>query len=322
MKILSLMLCLLVALAIAPTRAQAQTCSAAMSAVNFGNVSPITSAAVNTTGTLVVSCSWNAVNLAPTAMVCVNLKPIAPRYLTNANNDMLRYDLYQDSAHSLSWGATTAGTTPISVSLTQPAYGTMASASISVYGQIGASQPATPVINNGSTAYGHTFSAGETSVNYSYYILGALGPPNCASISANGAFTFAVSASVVDNCNISATNVAFPASGLLTSQINATGTITVQCTAGGAYQVSLSSGASGTMGARTMLRSGGGTVTYQLYTDSARTRVWGDGSGGTLTATGVGTGASTNLTVYGAVPAQTTPAPGNYSDTITATISF
>jgi spore coat protein U-like protein len=72
-----------------------------------------------------------------------------------------------------------------------------------------------------------------------------------------------------------------------------------------------------------MQRSGGGaSVGYQLYLDAAHGSAWGDGTSGTATATGTGTGAQQVFTVYGQVPAQTTPAPGSYSDTITATISF
>ena len=67
---------------------------------------------------------------------------------------------------------------------------------------------------------------------------------------------------------------------------------------------------------------GGGTVGYQLYVDAAHTTPWGDGTAGTSMATGGGTGNQQVVNVYGVVPAQTTPAPGNYSDTITATISF
>jgi spore coat protein U-like protein len=323
MKTLLLTLALFITLAITPQRADAQTCTANMSAVNFGNVSPIASTVVNATGTLVVTCNWTVVSLAPTAMVCVNLTPASPRLLSNTANNTLRYDLYQDNAHSLIWGSTTTGTTPISVTLNQPSFGTSASASIFVYGQVAANQQTVPTIGNSATTYNHTFSGGETSLNYAYYLLGILGPPNCASIASNGTLSFAVSASVINNCNITATNLVFAASGLLTSELDATGTITAQCTAGDAFKIALSSGGSGVTTARSMQRSGGGgNVSYQLYTDQKHTGIWGDGNGGTTAATGVGTGNPASITVYGVVPAQSTPAPGNYSDTITATISF
>ena len=41
---------------------------------------------------------------------------------------------------------------------------------------------------------------------------------------------------------------------------------------------------------------------YNIYTDAARTNVWGDGTGGTATIANTGTGAAQNVTVYGRVP--------------------
>jgi spore coat protein U-like protein len=141
--------------------------------------------------------------------------------------------------------------------------------------------------------------------------------------SSSGTFAFSANANVVNNCNISATSVAFGATGVLASALSATGSITAQCTNGDSFRIALNGGASGNVAARAMQRSGGGaSVGYQLYLDAAHGSAWGDGTGGTATATGTGTGAQQVFTVYGQVPAQTTPAPGSYSDTITATISF
>jgi spore coat protein U-like protein len=62
-------------------------------------------------------------------------------------------------------------------------------------------------------------------------------------------------------------------------------------------------------------------ITYGLYRDSARAQPWGD-SAGTNTAAGTGSGLAQTVTVYGRVPAQTTPSPGTYSDTVVVTISY
>jgi spore coat protein U-like protein len=43
---------------------------------------------------------------------------------------------------------------------------------------------------------------------------------------------------------------------------------------------------------------------------------------GTDTVSSTGTGAVQSFTVYGQVPAQSTPAPGAYSDTITVTVTY
>ncbi len=43
---------------------------------------------------------------------------------------------------------------------------------------------------------------------------------------------------------------------------------------------------------------------------------------GTNTVAGTGDGTQTNYTVYGRVPAQTTPSAGFYSDTVVATVTY
>ena len=62
-------------------------------------------------------------------------------------------------------------------------------------------------------------------------------------------------------------------------------------------------------------------ITYGLYQDSGRTQPWGD-SVGTNTAAGTGSGLTQTFTVYGRVPAQNTPSPGTYADTVVVTVSY
>jgi spore coat protein U-like protein len=321
---IGLMLCALAALL--PTRAHAQTCSATISPINFGVVSPITRAAVDASGTISVTCNWTVISLAPTTIVCLNLATAEPRTLTApGSSTALQYDLYSDQAHTSAWGSTTAGTPPISVQVNQPPLGTSATVIIPYYGEIAANQPTVPTTSNGDTIYSHTFGGTEISMTYAYYVLGILGPPNCSSITTSGGSpAFAASATVTNNCNIGASNIVFPAASLLTGTLSATGTITAQCTNGDAFRISLSSGTSGQVATRKMQLTGGGnaTVSYQIYADQNYATPWGDSSGGTSTVTGVGTGNVASYTMYGRVMPQNTPQPGNYSDTITATISF
>ncbi|WP_232343216.1 spore coat U domain-containing protein [Burkholderia pseudomallei] len=299
--------------------AHAETCSVTTPAPNFGSVDPITLAAVSTTATMTVTCTWSAVTLTPNVLVCLNLGGTSPRYLTNGSNQM-EYDLYQDSGHTVSWGSTYYGTTPISLTLVKPALSTSASSTVTIYGQIAANQPTVPTVGNASTTYSQTFGGNTTSLNYNFY---TLAPLPCASQSSFGTFAFTASATVVNDCFINATNVAFGSTGVIQGALTATGTISAQCTNGDAFRIALNGGASGNVAARAMQRTGGGgAVNYQLYLDAAHSTIWGDGTAGTSTATGTGSGLSQSLTVYGQVPAQTTPAPGTYSDTITATITF
>ncbi|MFM0187692.1 spore coat U domain-containing protein [Paraburkholderia nemoris] len=318
MRRLVLLLALCALLGVLPQQASAQTCTASPSALSFGNVSPIALSAVAATGTVSISCTWPAVTLTPSVQVCLNMGGTTPRALTIGANQ-LQYNLYQDAAYSLPWGSTMLGTTPISVILNKPATGNTATTSVNFYGQITANQPTVPTIGNASTTYSQTLS--QTSLNYGFFLLLA---PGCAALTTSaGSFGFTTSATVVNNCLISATNVAFTSTGVLSSALNASGAITARCTNGDAYQIALSSGSSGSVAARQMQRAGGGgAVNYQLYTDAAHTSAWGDGTAGTTMATGTGSGNAVSITVYGRVPTQTTPMPGNYSDTITATISF
>lgn len=298
----------------------AQTCSATLTNINFGNVDPITGAAVSASGSITVSCDWTLVSLAPNAQVCLNLNATTPLSMTNGSN-ALQYGLYQDAADSLAWGSTSAGTTPISVTLAKPLLGTTTNQTVSFYGLIAANQPLVPTVSDSSTVYSESFSGAQTVLNYAYYLLG---PPGCSTITTPAtAFPFTVSATVVNDCLIQANNLSFGTTGLLSSSTSATTSISVTCTSNDAYRIALNGGGSGNVSARTLsLQAGGGTVSYQLYLDAAHSTPWGDGSAGTSMYTGTGTGNAQTATVYGLVPAQATPAPGNYSDTVTATVAF
>lgn len=312
----ALLLCLLL---LVGGRAHAQTCTATASPISFGNVSPIAGASVAATGTVGITCTWPAVTLTPFVQVCLNLVVASPRFMSDGSNTM-QYDLYLDNAYASSWGSPSSGT-PISAQLGKPALGTSASTTVTYYGLIAANQPTVPSANNSSTVYSQSFSGSQVSLNYGFYTLVA---PSCASLTtSNGSFPFTASATVVNNCLISASNVAFGTAGVLSSSLTATGSISATCTNGDAFRISLNSGSSGNVAARALQRQGGGgAVNYQLYTDSARSIPWGDGTAGTSMVTGTGSGNAQAISVYGKVPAQATPVPGNYSDTITATIAF
>jgi spore coat protein U-like protein len=313
----ALVLCLLL---LASGRVHAETCTATASSINFGNVSPIAGTAVAGTGTVSITCTWSAVTLTPSVEVCLNAGATSPRTMSNGSNTM-QYDLYQDNAHSVIWGSVYNSTTPISVQLNKPATGTTASTTVTYYGLIAANQPTVPTVNNSSTVYSQSFAGNQTSLNYGFYVLLA---PTCASLTTpDGTFPFTASATVVNNCLISATNVNFGTAGVLSSSLAAAGSISALCTNGDAFRISLNGGASGNVAARALqLQGGGGAVNYQLYSDSAHSIPWGDGTVGTSMVTGTGSGNAQSISVYGQVPAQATPAPGSYSDTITATIVF
>ena len=302
-----------------PRAAAAQTCNASASAISFGNFSPIAQGVVDTAGTITVTCTWPSVSTTPNAQACLNLAAARPRQLKHGH-DLLQYDLYQDPGHALAWGAVSTGTSPISPTLTKPPTGASASQSVTVYGRIAANQPTVSTVGDSSTAYSESFGGNVATLSYGFYRLSA---PGCSALPSTAHFSFGVSATVVNDCTISATNVNFGTASGTTTALNATGAIAVRCTNGDAWRVALDAGTSGQITARKMQRSGGGgTVGYGLYTSMAHSTVWGDGTAGTSMQTGTGSGNMDVLTLYGYVPAQATPLPGTYSDTITATIAF
>jgi spore coat protein U-like protein len=100
------------------------------------------------------------------------------------------------------------------------------------------------------------------------------------------------------------------------------------------YTIQLNAGSSGSFSPR-KLASGANLLNYNLYTTSARTTIWGNGSGGTSTVGGSFTlgnctllllcsdeTESRNHTAYGRIPASQNVPAGSYSDTITVTVNY
>lgn len=136
--------------------------------------------------------------------------------------------------------------------------------------------------------------------------------------------TLGVSMNISAECvfRSSTSQLAFGTRGALTSDIDVNATLDVQCTSMTPYTIGLSEGmgVGATVAARTM-SSGAGSIRYAIFRDAGRTMVWGK-TPGTDTFSGTGTGSPQSIPVYGRVFAQTTPAPGNYTDTVTVTIDY
>lgn len=91
------------------------------------------------------------------------------------------------------------------------------------------------------------------------------------------------------------------------------------------YTISLDAGPTGSIANRQMTGPVGGTLGYNLYTDSARTAVWGLNSVSdnyNITASVLGTTVTRNYTVYGRIPAAQYVVPGGYASTITVTVTY
>jgi len=140
--------------------------------------------------------------------------------------------------------------------------------------------------------------------------------------------TFAVTANLQSTCSTSATALAFPAYTPGGGAKTANSTISVRCTKNTAYTVALNAGTTtGGAFAQRLLASGANTLQYNLYTSAALSSIFGDGTASTATSagTGAGIGTANTVTVYGNLPDSATnqaAVPGNYTDTITVTVSY
>lgn len=102
---------------------------------------------------------------------------------------------------------------------------------------------------------------------------------------------------------------------------DSTGSVTVTCTAqSGSIAVALNAGlhAAGGFTGRAMT-GGASRLSYQLYTNAARSSVWGDGTGGSSQVTLPRAGTAT---IYGRIPARQPVGAGSYADTVVITLIF
>lgn len=154
-------------------------------------------------------------------------------------------------------------------------------------------------------------------------ILAVAAPLSGAAWAQSASTQFDVRITIESTCSVdtpAATDVDFGTVTSTATNIQAEGTVSVQCTIGTPWDLALDGGlnSGGDVGARAMSDGAGTLVPYQLYQDSPRTLVWGD-TVDVNTVEGVGIGDVQEVTVYGLVPSANFPA-GSYSDTVTATV--
>jgi spore coat protein U-like protein len=139
------------------------------------------------------------------------------------------------------------------------------------------------------------------------------------------------SSALLQSCAVSATAVNFGIyDPLSSSAAQSAGTVSVDCQVFVvglfvSWTLTLSTGSSGSYAAR-QLKSGMTSLSYNIYTNAARTSVWGDGTSGTNMVsanTFLIVGSNTvNYTAYGSIPAAQDRPAGNYTDTLVLTMTY
>ena len=142
---------------------------------------------------------------------------------------------------------------------------------------------------------------------------------------ASTASTFKVEANVNAQCTVTAADLNFGNVDPLGGNVDQSTTITVKCTKNSAYTIGLNAGTVlGSLIGDRLMTNGADVMRYQLYTDTARSLVWGNSTGLWVSGVGAGMGTGQALTVYGRVPTgQTNLAVGGYSEpTLTVTVTY
>jgi spore coat protein U-like protein len=314
-----LFLILLAAALCAPTRLYAApSCNLTVPNINFGSVDVLPGAAVNISGSVNLNCTGFGRN--ELDRFCISIGSGADftgsqRQLGGSGSSKLNYDLYMDSAHAALWGSwqTSFDSAGLQIDFTSDGNGRIVT-NVPIYARLFSSQQTAA-----AGSYSTTFPA---SIAGAYARFAKAGANSCNTGGSHAQGGFSVLATIVSTCNISATNVNFGSSGVVTSNIDVTSTVNPQCSNALPYTVSLGGGLTGASDpTKRKMAKGGEQITYGLYRDSARSQPWGS-TVGTNTVAGTGTGLSQSITVYGRVPSQTTGSPGTYSDTIVLTVTY
>ena len=134
-----------------------------------------------------------------------------------------------------------------------------------------------------------------------------------------------MTATVASSCKVTATDLDFGAYDPLAAALDGTSTITATCTAQTPYTIGLDAGLKAG-GTTTRRMTGDDTATtllsYELYSDTNRTAIWGAPGGTTTVEQSALTGGALNYTVYGRIPASQYVPAANYADTVTVTVTY
>lgn len=277
------------------------SCNVSMTNVAFGSVDVLSGAGASTNATLTISCSGLSV-LPTNVYVCVAFP--TPRTMTGPSSSTLQYDLLGPPPATSPW----SNTTPIVVPVSGTILGFTANATVNV--------AATLPINQQSAAPGAYSQTVAVAADYN--------TATCTTGLIGGVanFSYQATATVPASCYVSAADLDFGSFGNLATAIAGQSEIDVQCSNGAGYSVALNGGLSGaTNPSQRQMTNGASAIAYGLYQDPAHASPWGATPGSNV-VNGTGNSQVQAIPVYGLVPAQTTPAPGKYSDTIVVSVSY
>ena len=294
--------------------ASAQVCNFSITNFNFGNINLSSGGTAPTSGTMTITCSGNAgksVNLCPNIGNGTGGSTNgSPRRLTNGTATV-PYNLFQPSGQV--WGSYlwAYAETPPAMTLT---IGSSGSTTITQTIQAAISGSIASAITG---LYTSKFSAADAELVYSYGASCSKGGGHSVQTS------FTVQAQVTATCNLAVNAMSFGTIAGLTTAQATSNQISLTCTTGVPYTISLSNGSNGGTSPtnRYMISASNQKLSYGIFKDAAHMQAWGLTTGANTQA-GTGSGTTQNLTAYALLPAQGNPSAGTYSDTVVVTINY
>ena len=293
-------------------------CSFSMSTpIDFGTINILTGRDENTSGTLDITCTgtpFQKVTICPNIGTGNgNTSTFDPRQMKKWGNNALKlnFNIFWPSGDAI-WGTLlqTGAPPPPIFHLQLDATGNGSAqytVPVTIFGGQYTTQPGVYYSNFGRNHVLFQYKSGQNS--------------DCTNPDGEAKPRFRVRVRVDEVCEVSATDMDFGAVGNLNANVDSTATITVRCTNGTPYKIRIDGGQAGRLNpARREMRNGGNVITYGIYRDAARTQGWGRRNNNDVDATG--TGYVQTYTAYGRVPAQATPPPGTYTDTLVVTVRY
>ncbi|HEX8193270.1 MAG TPA: spore coat U domain-containing protein [Allosphingosinicella sp.] len=277
----------------APAAAAVYSCSVSSSGIVFSSYDTQTRAAVDGTGTITVTCTGDGSNNSLSLnLTGGNNGSCGPRQMRSGASN-LSYDVFQNAARTAYW-CEGGARVDLNIDFTS---GSSQTRTFTMFARVTAAQ------NPGFGSY---------SDNLTVVLKRGGGTVATGTVS--------VAAPVSPTCSVSAGSLGFGAySG---AAALSAASVSVNCSSGGTYQVSLGAGAHASGGTRRMAGPAGAFLAYQLFRDSARTLAWGDGSALGARVSGTGSGAAQTLTVFGRIPAGQSAAAGSYTDSVVVTVEY
>jgi spore coat protein U-like protein len=268
-------------------------CSVSTSGVIFSAYDTVTKIAVDGVGTITVTCTGSGVETLSLNLSGGNANSCTSRQMRSGTLP-LTYQIFRESTRTNAW-CDSGNRMDITLNF---AGGATQTGSYTMHGRVTAGQ--NPSFGSYSDSLSVSLKKGGGTL---------------------ATTTASISGSVSPICSVSAGSLGFGTYSAAAASLGSA-TVSVNCSNGGAYRVSLGGGQYSTSATRRMLGPSNNYLSYELFSNSGRTVQWGNGTvfGGQVS--GTGSGSAQSLIVYGRIPASQLSTPGTYSDSVLVTVEY